>query len=271
MTSIFQPIQLVVFDWAGTTVDHGSVAPLAAFIRAFEAHGVKVTADQARRPMGLEKLDHLRTMLESEDVRKAWQAVHQRDWTEDDLKSLYDRFVPLQMEVIDQHCRLTPGLLTCVARLREHGIKIGATTGYFRAAAERVYLAAAEQGFTPDCCVCAEDVAAGRPAPWMIFQIMQTLDVFPPASVLKIGDTVPDIAEGLAAGCWSVGVMRTSSEVGCTETQWLELTEEERTSRLAHARHKLFAAGAHAVIETLRELPTLLDTINARIARGDRP
>ena len=179
--------------------------------------------------------------------------------------------MPLQLEVIDEFARLVPGVLDCVGLLRQRGVAIGATTGYFRAAAERVYQAAALQGYRPDCRVCADEVPAGRPAPWMIFRIMEALDRFPPASVVKVGDTPPDIGEGLAAGAWSVGVLRGSSEVGCTEAEWDALACAEQVRRLASCREKLLAAGAHAVVETLAELPALLDDIDQRLGRGEKP
>jgi phosphonoacetaldehyde hydrolase len=105
----------------------------------------------------------------------------------------------------------------------------------------------------------------------MIFRIMEALNCFPPASVLKVGDTVPDIGEGLAAGAWSIGVLRSSSEVGCTEEEWAALPVVEQVRRLANCREKLLAAGAHAVVETLAELPVLLDEMDKRLARGEKP
>ncbi len=37
------PLQLVVFDWAGTTVDHGCFAPVVPFQELFRARGVDLT------------------------------------------------------------------------------------------------------------------------------------------------------------------------------------------------------------------------------------
>jgi phosphonoacetaldehyde hydrolase len=264
-------VKLVVFDWAGTTVDHGSVAPLAAFVGAFAAHGVAVTAAQARAPMGLHKQDHIRAMLRDPAVVQAWRQVHGREATDDDVDRLYRDFIPLQMEVIDAHCRVVPHLLDAVAALRRMGVSIGATTGYFRAAAERVYAAARDQGYVPDACACAEDVPSGRPAPWMMFRLMQELGVYPPAAVVKVGDTVPDVEEGRNAGAWSVAVLRTGSEVGCTEDEWEALKAEERRERLAAARRKLMAAGAHAAIDTLAELPPLIADLSERLRKGEKP
>jgi phosphonoacetaldehyde hydrolase len=134
-----------------------------------------------------------------------------------------------------------------------------------------VYRRAAEQGYRPDHCVCAEEVSAGRPAPWMIFRIMEALGVYPPSAVMKVGDTVPDVGEGLAAGAWSVGIVRSSSEVGCTAREWDALPQTEQHRRSARCRAKLLAAGAHAAVDTLAELPAVLDEFNARLGRGERP
>jgi phosphonoacetaldehyde hydrolase len=264
-------IGLVIFDWAGTTVDHGCFAPVAAFVQTFAQQGVEVTTDQARIPMGLHKRDHIRAMLQMPEVARRWRAAHGRDATEPDVDRLYSHFIPLQLEVIADHSRLVPGLLDCVAELRGHGIAIGATTGYFRDAAQRVYDQARSQGYLPDHAVCAEEVPQGRPAPWMIFRIMEALAIFPPSVVVKVGDTVPDIDEGRNAGVWSVGVTRTSNEVGCHEEELAALSSAERGQKLAAAQRKLEAAGAHAVIESVDELPALIWSLEARLERGERP
>jgi len=264
-------IRLVVLDWAGTTVDHGSFAPLAAFVEAFARHGVAVSSAEARVPMGLHKKDHLRAMLEMPGVARRWRQIHARDWTDADVESLFNAFMPLQLEVIEKHSRLVPGLLDCVGELRRQGLCVGTTTGYFQAAADRLYAAAREQGYVADVNVHPEMVRTGRPAPWMIFRIMETAAVYPPFRVLKVGDTVPDIEEGRNAGVWSIGVLQTGSEIGCTEEEWQRLPEEEQQKLRGRAQEKLRAAGAHAVIDTVAELPVLLSVLNARIQHGERP
>ena len=53
----------VVFDWAGTVVDHGSRAPVAALQDVFAGAGVPVTVAEARLSMGIAKRDHIRCIL----------------------------------------------------------------------------------------------------------------------------------------------------------------------------------------------------------------
>ena len=264
-------IQLVIFDWGGTTVDFGCFAPVTAFHQTFARHQIALTPAQVREPMGLSKKEHLRALLQLPAVAEQWRQVHGQDWNEQDLESLYHEFLPWQVQAIDSHSRLVPGLLDCVAELRRRSIRIGATTGYFRQAAERLYAAAGQQGYVPDYCICAEEVPAGRPAPWMIFRTLEALGVYPPALVVKVGDTAPDIAEGRNAGSWSVGVTRTGSEVGCTEEELERIPEPQRQEKLAAARSKLFEAGAHSVIESVAQLPAVLSDFARSLQRGETP
>ncbi len=265
-------IRLVVFDWAGTTVDFGCFAPVAPFIEAFARHGVTVTLPQARSPMGLHKKDHIRRLLEIPNIAEQWEKSQGRGWTEADVEMLFTKhFVPLQMSAIHKHAELIPGLLECVQQLRQRGIKIATTTGYFTEAAQTVYQAAWDQGLRPDANLCAEDVPQGRPAPWMIFRHMETLGIYPPAVVLKVGDTVPDIEEGLNAGTWSAGVTHSSSNLGLTYEEFSGLSLSERQSRTETVRQSLLAAHAHDVVDSVADVPVLVDKINQRILNEEKP
>ncbi len=272
MTTHPTSVRLVVLDWAGTAVDFGCFGPVDSFIRALERHGVTLTPAQARGPMGSNKKDHLRDLLRLPEALAQWRDHYGRDWNEADVERVYqDDFVPMQINAVADHTRLVPGLLEVVRDLRSRGIAIATTTGYFREAATIVYQAAASQGYIPDCNILPEDVPAGRPEPWMIRRAMELTGVDSPAAVIKIGDTPADIAEGRNAGVWTLGVIASSSEVGCTEDEWAAMADSEKQLRIEAVRRRFIALGAHAVIESLTELPSWLETINARLQRGERP
>jgi phosphonoacetaldehyde hydrolase len=264
-------VRLVVFDWAGTTVDHGCFAPVAPFMEVFRDAGIDLSIEQARGPMGLGKREHLAALLELPQVRQQWKGQYDREPNDADLDRLFREFVPRQLACVRASSRLVPGLLDVVAQLRHLEIKLAGTTGYFREAAELVLEAAREQGYVPDANACVSDVPAGRPAPWMMFRVMQQLDVYPPAAVVKVGDTVPDVGEGRNAGAWTVGVAASGSDIGLTAEDFAALPGGERQSRLNAVRQKLLAAGAHWVIETISELPRLLVEIEERLDAGERP
>lgn len=260
-------IKLVVFDWAGTTIDFGCMAPSGAFVAAFAAKGVEVTLAEARGPMGFHKKDHIRAMLRTESVGTKWKAAAGRDWTEEDVEELYRAVTPLQIEAAAKYSELVPGVVEAVAELRARGIKVAATTGYFREAADVVLAAAKRQGYEPDFNICADDVPAGRPAPWMIFRCMEALNVYPPAAVLKIGDTCIDIEDGRNAGCWSIGVVDSSNEMGLTREELSALPLPELEARRERVRRRYRDADAHVILGQLSELPAVIVELNTRLIR----
>ncbi len=264
-------IRLVVLDWAGTTIDFGCLAPAGAFVAAFATRGVAVTPAEARGPMGLHKKDHLRAMLRQPALAARWKAAVGHDWTEADVEELYRDVTPRQVEAAARYGTLIPGVVEVVAALRSRGVKVAATTGYFREAAAVVQEAARRQGYVPDFAIGADDVSAGRPAPWMIFRCMEALGVYPPAAVVKVGDTVVDIEDGRNAGCWSVGVVDSSNEMGLSEAEFRELPAAELDRRREAIRRRFLESGAHAVLTELRELPAFVDSLAERMRNGERP
>ncbi len=271
MTGAEGRIRAVVFDWAGTIVDHGCFGPVVAFQEVFTRAGVPIAVDEARAPMGLPKKDHLRTIAAMPEVMARWEARYGKAFGERDLEDLYAAFTGMQISVLKDHCGVIAGAIAVMDWLRRHDVKIGSTTGYVRAMMNEVVPRAGAQGLHVDSMVCADDVAAGRPHPWMAFRVMEQLGVYPPHACLKIGDTLPDVAEGRNAGMWMVGVVETGSDMGVTEDGLQALGVAERQTRSTDIARRLTDAGAHYVIPTVRELPALIDVIEERMLRGDRP
>ncbi len=254
-------IRLVVVDLAGTTVDYGSRAPAGVFVKVFEEAGVSVTLDEARGPMGMHKRAHIETMLSDPEIAARWVSAHGRRHTQKDIDALYERFVPLQLACLPEYSDLIPGTLDTLRWLEGRGIPVAATTGYSREMTDVVLRRAADQGFAPTVSVCGSEVTAGRPAPWMIFRSMEATGVFPPSSVAVVGDTIPDIESGRNAGAFVVGVTKTGNMLGLAEAEVNALPRAELECRLAKAEAALFEAGADAVMESIAELPQLLDSM----------
>ena len=265
------PLKAAVLDWAGTVVDFGCQAPAATFVEAFAAEGVAISIAQARAPMGMAKRDHIKAITVMPDVASAWQARHGRAIGEADIDRLYDAFLPLQLAAVRRHAQLIPGALEAVESMRAQGFAIGTTTGYPRAVMAVVAAEAEAQGYRPDCVIAAEDAPLGRPSPFPALAALARLGVYPVEAVVKIGDTVVDIEEGLNGGMWSVGITVTGNEVGLTEAEWQALDERSRAQRREEAAEKLRSAGAHYVVDSLSDAVRVLDAINRRLARGDKP
>lgn len=264
-------VKLVVADLAGTTVDYGSCAPAGAFVELFRRYGVDITQEEARGPMGLQKREHIVELTRVPRIAKAWLAKHGSAPDEKKIDAMYAEFIPLQVKILPDFGDVIPGVLPALAELRKRSIKIAATTGYNREMLEVVLKCAAPQGFVPDAGWCAEDVPAGRPAPWMVYRSMESLGVYPPAAVVNFGDTLPDVESGKNAGVWSIGVTRSGNMLGLTEVEAAALPADEMKRRLAEADKKMRAGGAHYVVDSFAEGLACIADIEARLARGERP
>ncbi|MCA9430575.1 MAG: phosphonoacetaldehyde hydrolase [Candidatus Omnitrophica bacterium] len=265
------PLKAAIFDWAGTTVDYGCCAPAGVFAEVFHRRGIEVTQEQARGPMGMHKRDHILTMSKMPEIAKKWEDVHGQPCEESDIDSMFDEFVPMQLACLPNYNELTPGTLIAQEDLRKRGMKIGSTTGYNREMLDFILGDAKKQGYAPDTGVSAAEVSAGRPAPWMVFKVAEQLGVYPMEAYVKVGDTVSDIGEGLNAGMWTVGITKAGNEVGLSKSEVDSMDPEQLAVRIERAENRLLAAGAHFIIKTMEEVPSILDEINRRLAAGERP
>ena len=259
------PVKAVVFDWAGTVIDFGCMAPVEALVDVFAAEGVAITPAEARADMGRAKLDHLRNILANPDVAARWQAAKSAVAKEEDVERIYAQLEPAMCEAAARAATLIPGAAQTVAQLRELGIKIGSGTGYTREMMAAILPAAAEQGYAPDAVICAGETPSGRPAPLMTWAALIELDAWPAQHCIKVDDAPVGIAEGKAAGCWTVGITGSGNEVGLDLADYSALAPAERAPLLAGAEASLRAAGADFIIEDVSQLMPVVEEIARRI------
>ena len=251
-------IEAVIFDWAGTTVDYGCFAPVNAFALAFNKFGIDVTDEEIRKPMGMLKIDHIRTMLNMERISEAWKEKYGKAPEEEDVHNIYDIFEESLLESLEMFASPKPYVVDCISALREKGIKIGSTTGYTDKMMAIVTRAAKKQGYEPDLWISPDSVGGmGRPYPYMIFENIRRLNVSSVRNAIKVGDTISDIKEGVNAGVISVGVIDGSSELGLNQDELNALSEEDRNTARANVRKRFMDAGADYVINNLSELLSL--------------
>ncbi len=264
-------LKAVILDWAGTTLDYGCYAPAVVFVEVFKRQQVPITIGQARIPMGAHKKVHIEAISRMDDVRAVWEQVHGRAPTDDDVEAMFQQFIPLQMDCLADYADLIPGTVDAVTSFRERGLKIGSTTGYTGEMMDLLLSEAKKRGYEPDVTVCATDVPAARPHPWMCLKNALDLQVYPMEAIVKIGDTLPDIFEGLNAGMWTIGLAKTGNEIGLTEAEVDSLEPGVRDQRLADAYHRMAQAGAHYVVDGIADVAPILDEIEARLTRGEKP
>lgn len=265
------PLKAVLLDWAGTTMDYGCMAPAVVFIEVYRRKGVHITIEQAREPMGAHKRVHIQQIASIPAVAAQWKDVHGKAITEEDIDALFAEFIPLQIDCLADYADLIPGTLESVADFRDRGLKVGSTTGYTKEMMDLLQDEAKKRGYVPDSTVCATDVPAGRPHPWMCLKNAFDLGIYPMEAFVKVGDTLPDIAEGLNAGMWTIGLAKTGNEIGLQEKDVLAMEPALYDYRIKKAYTRMAQAGAHYVVDSIADVPPLLDEINDRLQCGDRP
>ncbi|MCW2410721.1 MULTISPECIES: phosphonoacetaldehyde hydrolase [unclassified Sphingobium] len=251
-------LKAVIFDWAGTMIDFGSRAPVIALCHVFEAHGVPITEAEAREDMGRAKRDHIGALLVKPRIAAAWQAAKGSLPSVVDGDMIFNAIGDSMRAAARECATLVPGAATVAQSLQAQGVKIGSCTGYSRDMMDDILSMAKAQGYDPNHVVCAGETPSGRPSPFMVWQNLIALNVWPAEACLKVDDTEVGIMEGRAAGVWTVGVVRSGNIVGLSEDALMALPVSEREARLAAARETLLAAGAHLVIDTVANLTDAL-------------
>lgn len=266
-----QTLQCLIFDWAGTTVDFGSLCPVVTFQEAFAQKGIELEGWEVHRFMGRRKPDHVRAVLGLPEVQQQWVEMYGAPPTEPAIEELYRLTEKHLLESVARFARPVPHLESVWPELRARGLRVGSTTGYTANVMEILAPAARAHGFAPDSWVASDQVPAGRPAPWMIFRNLEILGVFPPAACVKIGDTLVDLAEGRNAGCWTVSVVESSSLMALPREVWDSLPAEAQEHRRQLVRAQFAEAGSDFIIDNLSGLPEVLDRIEQRRAAGAVP
>jgi phosphonoacetaldehyde hydrolase len=266
------PALAVIFDWAGTLVDYGSLAPTQIFVDAFQTFGITITLEQARGPMGLSKRVHIRQLLQEPEVQAQWQQVFGKPSTDADIDAIYERFMPMQIDKVGAYSQPIPGAVETLAWLRARGIKIGSCSGYPKQVMDVLRPLAKQAGIAPDHVVSGDELpAGGRPGAYMALANLLALQVPNVRACVKVDDTAPGVEEGRNAGMWSVGLALSGNEMGYTLADVQAMNPAEREARKAQAVQKLQAAGAHYVIDSVAELPAVIEAIEAQLHRGEQP
>lgn len=252
-------IEAVIFDWAGTTIDYGCFAPVQAFMEIFQQYGIQVTMEETRKPMGMLKWDHIKTMLQMPSIQSQWKAVYGRASNDHDVDEMHNQFTEKLLGILHRFTECKPYVLEAVQELRNNNIKIGSTTGYSDEMMAIVVPEAKKNGYAPDYWITPNSVEnCGRPYPYMVFKNMMALRVNDVHHVVKVGDTISDIKEGIHAGVITVGILEGSSLMGLTMQEYEALNEQDKTALCERLTKEYQDAGADYVIKNMKELPDLI-------------
>jgi phosphonoacetaldehyde hydrolase len=264
-------IEAILFDWAGTMIDFGSRAPVAAMEQTFAAETVTVEEPVIRRYMGMAKREHVIAILSEPIIGARWRDAKGVDWTEADVDRMMVALEPTMQSEAAQHSQLIPGAAAAVSALREKGVRIGSTTGYTRTMMTGILPAAAAQGYAPDVTICAGETAQGRPAPLMLWQAMSHLKAWPAGRCVAVDDAPVGIEAGRNAGVWTIGVVASGNGVGMNADAWAALNADEQAGCLKPVIEAFCQVGADFVIPSVVDLPLALNAIEQAIDAGRHP
>jgi|TARA_B110000196_G_scaffold107798_1_gene93353 phosphonoacetaldehyde hydrolase len=266
-------VQAVILDWSGTTADAYVVAPAVVFVEVFKRQKVEISMVEARGPMGLRKDLHIKALTEVDEIKERWKKIHGKYPEQSDVDRMFADFVPLQLDCLRKYTTLLPGVAEVTQRLQKQGIKIGSTTGFVRSMVDILEEDSAKQGYKPDASVAGDEVTNGaRPSPHMVYKNLDMLNITPIQSVVKVDDTASGVGEAVNAGCWGIGVTRYSNYMDVdTPEDGKKLSEDEIKKRVAKTKDILEKAGAHYILESIADIEPVIEDINKRIARGERP
>ncbi|MEJ7768893.1 MAG: HAD hydrolase-like protein [Chitinophagaceae bacterium] len=195
-------IELAVFDIAGTTLkDNGEI--VAAFQAAFLHYGYNVPAEKVNLLMGYKKPEAIELILQEVEMNPG-------KITQPFIHEIHDKFTGVMKEHYSTTETLLPlpHAIQTFSYLKQRNIKIGLSTGFSN---DITHVIMERLGWLKDhlvdFVVSSNEVAAGRPHPFMIQKLMQLCQVADAKNVIKTGDTEVDVHEGINAGClYSIAV-----------------------------------------------------------------
>jgi phosphonatase-like hydrolase len=225
------PVQLVVFDIAGTTVaDKGNVKE--SFLSAFGKVGYSLPAEEVDKMMGYRKKDAIQSLLE-----KFYPEQSYNHTLIDEIHYLFNNEM-IHFYENDEDLQPLPYTEILFRQLKDKGIKVALNTGFTQVITNTILRKLDwENNTLIDYVISSDEVAEGRPYPYMIIKIQNELSIADGEQVVKVGDTEVDILEGRNAGCGKV--------IGVTTG--------------AYTREQLSTFQPDHIIDSLEEMPAILN------------
>lgn len=251
-------IKALILDWAGTTIDYGSLAPVRVFMQVFSHFGINITEEEARGPMGKAKRAHIADVLNLPRITGLWTSIKGYKPTDGNVQEIYENFLPLQKKILAASSKVIPGIPEAINWCRTNGLKIGSTTGYTRELMDVVIPEAAKGGYSPEVVVCSDEVSEGRPKPWLNFRAAELLGIYPMKQILVVDDTPLGILAGKDAGCPTVAVSKTGNALGLSQDDVNNLDPIDLEGRLAKISRDFLESGADYIVESVADLPGLI-------------
>jgi len=254
-------VKACIFDLGGTIVDRYSITPLKSLIETFKRHNINISNDLIFKDMGIDKKIHIANILDDTNIYQKWFKQYKRNPEYDDVLKLHQIFKNIQVKK-SHKIDIIPETYGIFEYLKKNNIKIGTTTGFDKNNADIIGNVLNTNICKIDNIVSSTCVEKSRPHPNMIHKNMIDLGIVDPRTMIKIDDTNVGIKEGKNAGLWTVGVARWSTYMNVLPQNYNNMNDIVIGERLKKSKEKLKQSRPDFIIETLDELPNIIETIN---------
>lgn len=254
-------VRACIFDLGGTIVDRYSITPLKSLIETFKRHNINISNDLIFKDMGIDKKIHIENILDDTNVYQEWFKQYKRNPEYDDVLKLHQTFKNIQIKK-SHKIDIIPETYNVFEYLKKNNIKIGCTTGFDKNNADIIGNVLNNNICKLDNIVSSTCVEKSRPHSDMIYKNMRDLEVSNPKTMIKIDDTNIGIKEGKNAGLWTVGIARWSTYMNVLPENINNMNDVVIGERLEKSKEKLKQSQPDFIIETLDELPNIIETIN---------
>mgnify|MGYP001243543309 CR=1 FL=1 len=257
-------IRLCVFDLGGTIVDKYSLSPFISLKHAFKRKRIRVKNHLIYKDMGINKREHIKEILNDKYTRRIWYKLHGQYPNQNSVLNVYDDFIRYQMDEGIKNIDILPETKSCIKWLGDHNISTGVTTGFSKPIMSAIKEKLIDDDIHIDKYVSSTCLGLpGRPHPHMMNSIINSLSICDPRRVIKVDDTCVGLLEGRAAGTLTIGVAKWSTYMKMTGYDQDEnMSKEEYIERLKASREALWQANPDYVINSLDELPRIINHIN---------
>jgi phosphonoacetaldehyde hydrolase len=255
-------IRLAVFDLGGTIVDKYSLSPFISLKHAFQRKRININNNLIFKDMGMNKYEHIKEILNDKYVMRNWFKLYGQYPNKNSTMSVYNEFIHYQMTEGIKNIDILPETKSCIQWLNKNNISTGVTTGFPRPIMNSIKDKLIDEDIHIDNYVSSTCLGKpGRPNPHMMYEIINKLSICDPKRVLKIDDTCVGVQEGKNAGALTVGVAKWSTNMKMTEYND-NISKEEYVERLKCSREALWESNPDYVIDSLDELPKIINHIN---------
>ena len=260
-------IRACIFDLSGTIVDRYSLTSFLSLQKIFANKKIHVNNNLILKDMGIDKRDHIFKIISHKNISKQWSIINDDEYPDEfDIHNLFKEYNAIQSDYCKNFMTILPEVPNCVKYLKRNNILIGSTTGFNRENMKIIKKKLEFHNLGLNSYVSSTCLdKPSRPYPYMIEENMNQLNIRDPRSIIKIDDTAIGIQEGQNANCWTVGVVRWSSNMKIQtieEAYNLELYQLQENFK--KCKETLIATGADYVIDTLDELPNVIRNINMK-------